>query len=80
MISMLKSITRLCFLSGARRDKDGYLWVTGRIDDMLNISGHLLSTAEVRDCKILTHSYKIYLSGTLAINTYSNQNPTKHMG
>lgn len=33
--------------SGARRDKDGYLWVTGRIDDMLNVSGHLMSTAEV---------------------------------
>lgn len=32
---------------GARRDKDGYIWVTGRIDDMLNVSGHLLSTAQV---------------------------------
>ncbi|XP_031415805.1 acyl-CoA synthetase short chain family member 2 like [Clupea harengus] len=32
---------------GCRRDKDGYYWITGRIDDMLNISGHLLSTAEV---------------------------------
>ncbi|XP_035772314.1 acetyl-coenzyme A synthetase, cytoplasmic-like [Neolamprologus brichardi] len=32
---------------GCRRDKDGYFWVTGRIDDMLNVSGHLLSTAEV---------------------------------
>lgn len=32
---------------GARRDADGYLWVTGRIDDMLNVSGHLMSTAEV---------------------------------
>lgn len=34
-------------VTGARRDKDGYLWITGRIDDMLNSSGHLLSTAEV---------------------------------
>lgn len=33
--------------SGARRDEDGYLWVTGRVDDMLNVSGHLMSTAEV---------------------------------
>lgn len=33
--------------AGARRDADGYLWVTGRIDDMLNVSGHLMSTAEV---------------------------------
>jgi len=32
---------------GARRDKDGYLWITGRIDDMLNCSGHLMSTAQV---------------------------------
>uniref|UniRef100_A0A7N9B246 acetate--CoA ligase n=1 Tax=Mastacembelus armatus TaxID=205130 RepID=A0A7N9B246_9TELE len=32
---------------GCRRDKDGYYWVTGRIDDMLNVSGHLMSTAEV---------------------------------
>lgn len=30
-----------------RRDKDGYYWVTGRTDDLLNVSGHLLSTAEV---------------------------------
>ena len=32
---------------GARRDDDGFLWVTGRVDDMLNVSGHLMSTAEV---------------------------------
>uniref|UniRef100_UPI00398E9C07 acetyl-coenzyme A synthetase, cytoplasmic isoform X2 n=1 Tax=Pristiophorus japonicus TaxID=55135 RepID=UPI00398E9C07 len=32
---------------GCRRDGDGYYWITGRIDDMLNVSGHLLSTAEV---------------------------------
>jgi acetyl-CoA synthetase len=32
---------------GAKRDADGYLWITGRIDDMLNVSGHLLSTADV---------------------------------
>ena len=30
-----------------RRDADGYYWVLGRADDMLNVSGHLLSTAEV---------------------------------
>ncbi|RWS26932.1 acetyl-coenzyme A synthetase: cytoplasmic-like isoform X3 [Leptotrombidium deliense] len=32
---------------GCRRDEDGYYWVTGRIDDTVNVSGHLLSTAEV---------------------------------
>merc|ERR1712179_104979 len=29
------------------RDKDGYIWITGRIDDMLNCSGHLMSTSQV---------------------------------
>ncbi len=32
---------------GARRDEDGYYWVTGRIDDVLNVSGHRLGTAEI---------------------------------
>lgn len=36
-----------CTGDGARRDANGYLWVTGRVDDMLNVSGHLMSTAEV---------------------------------
>ena len=38
----------------ARRDEDGYLWVLGRIDDMINVSGHLLSTAEVESA-IVSH-------------------------
>ncbi|NXO00694.1 ACSA protein, partial [Rhinopomastus cyanomelas] len=40
---------------GCKRDKDGYYWITGRIDDMLNVSGHLLSTAEVESA-LLEHS------------------------
>ena len=32
---------------GCRRDKDGYYWITGRIDDVLNVSGHRLGTAEI---------------------------------
>merc|ERR1712217_613365 len=32
---------------GARRDADGYYWVTGRVDDVLNVSGHRLGTAEI---------------------------------
>ncbi|KAI6213863.1 Acetyl-coenzyme A synthetase [Aphelenchoides besseyi] len=32
---------------GARRDEDGYYWITGRVDDLMNVSGHLLSTAEI---------------------------------
>ncbi|XP_026873237.2 acyl-CoA synthetase short chain family member 2 like [Electrophorus electricus] len=40
---------------GCRRDKDGYYWITGRMDDMLNVSGHLLSTAEVEGA-LSTHA------------------------
>ncbi len=32
---------------GARRDKEGYYWITGRVDDILNVSGHRIGTAEV---------------------------------
>lgn len=32
---------------GARRDEDGYFWITGRVDDVLNVSGHRLGTAEI---------------------------------
>jgi acetyl-CoA synthetase len=39
----------------ARRDKDGYLWVIGRIDDVVNVSGHRLSTAEVESA-IVAHT------------------------
>ncbi|XP_067144049.1 acetyl-coenzyme A synthetase, cytoplasmic [Centruroides vittatus] len=41
-----------CTGDGARRDVDGFFWITGRIDDMLNVSGHLLSTAEVESALI----------------------------
>ncbi|XP_035741191.1 acetyl-coenzyme A synthetase-like [Vespa mandarinia] len=44
-----------CTGDGARRDADGYLWVIGRIDDMLNVSGHLMSTAEVESV-LTSHS------------------------
>ena len=38
---------------GCRRDKDGYYWITGRVDDVLNISGHRLGTAEVESALVL---------------------------
>ncbi len=38
---------------GARRDEDGYYWITGRIDDVLNVSGHRLGTAEVESALVL---------------------------
>ncbi|KAG7277151.1 hypothetical protein CRUP_022614, partial [Coryphaenoides rupestris] len=54
---------------GCRRDKDGYYWITGRIDDMLNVSGHLMSTAEVEaalmghpsvaEAAVVSHPHKV---------------------
>ncbi|MEA3642443.1 MAG: acetate--CoA ligase, partial [Lamprobacter sp.] len=38
---------------GAKRDTDGYYWITGRIDDVLNVSGHRLGTAEIESALVL---------------------------
>lgn len=38
---------------GARRDEDGYYWITGRMDDVLNVSGHRMGTAEVESALVL---------------------------
>jgi len=38
---------------GAKRDADGYYWITGRIDDVLNVSGHRLGTAEIESALVL---------------------------
>ncbi|ODS24689.1 acetate--CoA ligase [Candidatus Endobugula sertula] len=38
---------------GARRDEDGYYWITGRMDDVLNVSGHRLGTAEIESALVL---------------------------
>ena len=40
----------------AIRDKDGYLWIVGRIDDVINVSGHRLSTAEVESAIVAHHN------------------------
>jgi acetyl-CoA synthetase len=40
---------------GCRRDEDGYYWITGRVDDVLNVSGHRLGTAEVESA-LVSHS------------------------
>jgi acetyl-CoA synthetase len=37
---------------GARRDEDGYYWITGRIDDVINVSGHRLGTAEIESALV----------------------------
>lgn len=38
---------------GAKKDEDGFYWITGRIDDVLNVSGHRLGTAEVESALVL---------------------------
>jgi len=38
---------------GARRDEEGYYWITGRVDDVLNVSGHRLGTAEIESSLVL---------------------------
>ncbi|MEN8720671.1 MAG: acetate--CoA ligase [Oceanococcaceae bacterium] len=40
---------------GARRDEDGYFWITGRVDDVLNVSGHRLGTAEI-ESSLVAHA------------------------
>src|SRR5262245_46102763 len=37
---------------GARRDKDGYYWITGRVDDVINVAGHRLGTAEIESALV----------------------------
>ena len=37
---------------GARRDEDGYYWITGRVDDVINVSGHRMGTAEVESALV----------------------------
>jgi len=41
---------------GARRDADGYYWITGRVDDVINVSGHRIGTAEVESALVGHHA------------------------
>jgi acetyl-CoA synthetase len=41
---------------GARRDKDGYYWITGRVDDVINVAGHRLGTAEIESALVAHHA------------------------
>ncbi|MBI1330119.1 MAG: acetate--CoA ligase [Alphaproteobacteria bacterium] len=41
---------------GCRRDEDGYYWITGRVDDVLNVSGHRLGTAEIESALVEHHA------------------------
>ncbi|MDG0817761.1 acetate--CoA ligase [Bdellovibrio svalbardensis] len=40
---------------GCRRDEDGYYWITGRVDDVINVSGHRLGTAEIESALVADH-------------------------
>lgn len=40
---------------GARREADGYIWITGRVDDVVNVSGHRIGTAEIEDAIATDH-------------------------
>ncbi|HET7675375.1 MAG TPA: acetate--CoA ligase, partial [Gammaproteobacteria bacterium] len=44
---------KYCTGDGAHRDTDGYYWITGRVDDVLNVSGHRLGTAEIESALVL---------------------------
>jgi len=46
-----------CYMTGdgARRDEDGYYWITGRVDDVLNVSGHRMGTAEIESALVAHH-------------------------
>ena len=53
MDTYLKPYPGLYFTGdGCRRDKDGYIWITGRVDDVLNVSGHRLGTAEIESALV----------------------------
>jgi len=41
-----------CTGDGARRDADGYYWITGRVDDVINVAGHRLGTAEIESALV----------------------------
>ena len=41
---------------GAKRDEDGYIWITGRLDDVINVSGHRMGTAEIESALVSHHN------------------------
>ena len=51
---------------GARRDEDGYYWLTGRIDDVINVSGHRMGTAEVESALVLHYGVSESCRGRLS--------------
>jgi len=79
---------------GARRDEDGYYWITGRVDDVINVSGHRLGTAEIESALVahesvseaavvgFDHDIKgqaIYAFVTLTHGYEENEDAKKHL-
>ena len=79
---------------GCRRDEDGYYWITGRVDDVINVSGHRMGTAEIESALVLhkdvseaavvgmPHNVKgqgIYAYVTLNANTESSEELRKEL-
>ncbi|PPR79474.1 MAG: Acetyl-coenzyme A synthetase [Alphaproteobacteria bacterium MarineAlpha2_Bin1] len=79
---------------GCKRDKDGYYWITGRVDDVINVSGHRLGTAEIESALVshpnvaesavvgYPHQIKgqgIYAYVTLQVNISSTENLKKEL-
>ncbi len=48
---------------GCRRDADGYYWITGRVDDVINVSGHRMGTAEVESALVAIYAYVTLMNG-----------------
>ena len=55
VVIFLIKMKSLLFLIACSRDTDGYYWITGRTDDLMNVSGHLLSTAQIESA-LIEHS------------------------
>jgi acetyl-CoA synthetase len=75
---------------GARRDEDGYYWITGRIDDVINVSGHRLGTAEIEsalvahpavaEAAVVGFPHEIKGQGIYAYVTLkADQHPSEHL-
>ena len=75
---------------GAKRDKDGYWWITGRVDDVINVSGHRMGTAEVEsalvahknvaESAVVGYPHEIKGQGIYAYVTLSNGiNPSEDL-
>jgi acetyl-CoA synthetase len=75
---------------GARRDADGYYWITGRVDDVLNVSGHRMGTAEVEsalvshekvaEAAVVGYPHEIKGQGIYAyVTLMQGENPDDHL-